>query len=67
MPAEEIRRRGYNLDIKNPHATEAGHGDPDALLAEYRRAVADVEATREALKAQLAGALESALSIGTAA
>ena len=67
VPVEEVRRRGYNLDMKNPHAADAGHGDPDVLLAEYRQAVADVEATREALKAQLAGALESALAAGAGA
>jgi type I restriction enzyme M protein len=31
--AEEVKARGYNLDIKNPHAAEDDHGDPEELLA----------------------------------
>lgn len=62
VPSEEIRRRGYNLDIKNPRTVDEEHRDPDELLAEYRQAIADVEETREALKAALAGALESVLA-----
>ena len=31
---EEVKARGWNLDIKNPHAVEADHGDPETLLAE---------------------------------
>ena len=30
--AEEIKARGYNLDIKNPHAVADDHGDPETLL-----------------------------------
>jgi type I restriction enzyme M protein len=61
VPVEEIRRRGYNLDVKNPNAADEDHRDPDELLAEYRQILAEVEETREALKAELAGALESVL------
>lgn len=62
VPAEEIRRRGYNLDLKNPNTADEGHRDPDELLAEYRLALTEVEETRDALKAELAGALESVLA-----
>jgi type I restriction enzyme M protein len=64
VAVEDIRRRGYSLDIKNPNVADDEHGDPDELLAEYQQALADVELTREALKAQLAGALESVLTAG---
>ena len=37
MTAEEVKARGYNLDIKNPHAVADDHGDPEELLAEPRR------------------------------
>lgn len=61
VPVEEIRKRKYNLDIKNPNVADEDHRDPDELLKEYREAIAKVEETREALKRELAGALESVL------
>jgi type I restriction enzyme M protein len=67
VPAEEIRRRGYNLDMKNPNAADEDHRDPDELLAEYREAMAEVEVTREALKGALGAALESAIGSGVKA
>lgn len=63
VPADEIRRSGYNLDIKNPNTVDEEHRDPDELLTEYKRALAEVDETREALKAALAAALESATPV----
>ncbi len=63
VPVEELKARGYNLDIKNPHAVEEARRDPEELLAEYRAAVAAVEETREQLKAQLGAALAAALGV----
>ena len=37
VTAEEVKARGYNLDIKNPHAVADDHGDPETLLAELAR------------------------------
>ena len=34
VTAEEVKARGYNLDIKNPHAVADDHGDPETLLAD---------------------------------
>ncbi len=62
VPVEEVRRRGYNLDIKNPNTVDDAHRDPDELLAEYLAAMAEVEETRDALKTELAGALEYVLA-----
>ena len=62
VPVDEIRRRGYNLDIKNPNAADEEHRDPEELLGEYRKAMAEVEETREALKAALGAALEPTLA-----
>ena len=33
VAAEEVKARGYNLDIKNPHTVVDDHGDPAEWLA----------------------------------
>ena len=55
--ADELASRGYNLDLENPHQEEAERQDPVELLAELEAAQADVQATRDALRAALAEAL----------
>jgi type I restriction enzyme M protein len=55
--AEAIKARGYNLDIKNPHAVADDLGDPETLLSELQAAEREVSALREQLKAILAEAL----------
>ena len=57
VSAEEVRERGYNLDIKNPHIEDEDHGDPEQLLAELNRAEAEVADIREELKKILSEAL----------
>ncbi len=57
VSAEDIRARGYNLDIRNPHTAEAEPGDPETLLAELNTAEAEVTSARERLKEVLAEAL----------
>jgi type I restriction enzyme M protein len=57
VTAEEIKARGYNLDVKNPHTVAEDHGDPETLLAELDGAEADVATLRDQLKAVLAEAL----------
>ena len=57
VTAEEVKARGWNLDIKNPHAVEADHGDPETLLAELDAAEAETARLRGELKAILAEAL----------
>lgn len=49
----QIKAGGYNLDLKNPHDPGTGPGDVDHLLPEYERLLAQIAATRAALKAQL--------------
>ncbi len=58
VPVEEIRARNYNLDIKNPHRADDGRRDPDELLADYRKLLAALAETRNALKRELMAALE---------
>ena len=57
VSAEEIRARGYNLDIKNPHAVADDHGDPETLLEDLVKAEAETASLRDQLKAILAEAL----------
>jgi type I restriction enzyme M protein len=57
VSAEEVKARGYNLDIKNPHAVADDHGDPETLLEDLARAEAETAGLRDQLKAILAEAL----------
>jgi type I restriction enzyme M protein len=58
VSAEEVKLRGYNLDVKNSHAVADNHGDPEELLASLNAAEAETATLREQLKAILAEALE---------
>lgn len=57
VTAEEVKTRGYNLDIKNPHAVADDHGDPETLLADLAAAEAETTRLRDQLKAILSEAL----------
>ena len=57
VSADDIKARGYNLDIKNPHTEEEDLGDPEALLARLNSAEAKVLSVRNQLKRMLAEAL----------
>lgn len=54
---DEIKKRGFNLDIANPNAPTAEHGDPDELLARFEKERAAAAALREQLRQALASAL----------
>lgn len=54
---EEVKARGYNLDIKNPHSVAADHGNPAELLEALNQAEAKTAELRDQLKAILAEAL----------
>ncbi len=57
VTAEEIKARGYNLDIKNPHTVADDHGDPEVLLESLKAAEARTASLRDQLKVILAQAL----------
>ena len=57
VSAEEIKARGYNLDIKNPHTAGEDLGDPEVLLKELTSAEAEVASARDQLKRILTEAL----------
>jgi type I restriction enzyme M protein len=58
VTANEVKGRGYNLDIKNPHTVADDHGDPATLLADLTAAEMKSVNLRDKLKAILAEALE---------
>jgi type I restriction enzyme M protein len=58
---DDIRARGFNLDIKNPNAPEATHDDPEELLARYHAAREQADKIRKRLCGVLAESLESAV------
>lgn len=58
VSAETVKAHGYNLDIKNPHVVDEGHGDPEELLRALDAAEAEANRLRDHLKAILAEALE---------
>ncbi|WP_334185209.1 type I restriction-modification system subunit M [Novosphingobium sp.] len=54
---EDIKARGYNLDIKNPHSEAVDHGKPEELLRKLDAAETEAANLRDQLKAILAEAL----------
>ncbi len=57
VTAEEVKARGYNLDIKNPHVVADDHGDVGRLLEQLNLAEQDTARLRQQLKAILGEAL----------
>ncbi len=57
VTADEVKARGYNLDIKNPHTVADDHGDPEELLQKLDAAERETASLRDQLK----GILEKAL------
>lgn len=57
VTVEDVKARGFNLDIKNPHTVEEDHGDPEELLKRLNEAEAKAAELREQLKKILAEAL----------
>jgi len=53
----DIKSRGYNLDLKNPHTVADHHGDPTGWLAKLDESERDVAGLRDQLKSVLAEAL----------
>ena len=58
VTAEDVKARNYNLDIRNPHAPEHEHGDPQELLATLAASEADAANLRDQLKTILTEALK---------
>ena len=58
---DDIKARGFNLDIKNPNTPDATHADPDELLAQFHTARQQADEIRDRLRSTLAESLEAAL------
>jgi hypothetical protein len=59
VPIKQIKDSGFNLDIKNPNAVEAGLGDVIELLSRHSELLADIENSRRVLRDQLRNALSA--------
>ncbi|MGH9384660.1 MAG: HsdM family class I SAM-dependent methyltransferase [Vicinamibacterales bacterium] len=57
VTAEDVKSRGYNLDVKNPHIVADDHGDPEELLKRLDEAEVHAASLRQKLKEILAEAL----------
>jgi len=57
ISAEEIRKRNFNLDIKNPNTEDEDHGDPEELLKKYYDLKKQISDVRNQLKKELMAAL----------
>jgi len=57
VSAEEIKAKGYNLDIKNPNTERPDFGDPDKMLTAYKKLLKEIDNTRVRLKDDLMAAL----------
>jgi len=60
VPVKAIKAGNYNLDIKNPNTIKPENGDPDKLLAQYKKLLNEIGRTRDALKKELCDALGGA-------
>ena len=54
---DEIKKRNYNLDIKNPNIVDVDELNPEEVLADYRTKQAEVKNTLDKIKAELTEAL----------
>jgi len=52
-----VKKRGYNLDMKNPHVVDRDLGNPEELLRALNAAEANAARLRDQLKAMLKEAL----------
>ena len=57
VSADDVKVRGYNLDIKNPHVVADDHGDPEELLAKLDESERQTALLRNQLKSILEEAL----------
>ena len=53
VSVEEIKKRNYNLDFKNPNKEEEDLGDPAILLEKYNKAKEEVDEIQNKLIEEL--------------
>ena len=54
---DDIKKRNYNLDIKNPNIIEVDELNPEEVLADYRAKQAEVKNILDKIKSELTEAL----------
>ena len=64
VPVEEVKASNYNLDLKNPHRSQAGPGDLDELVPAYEALLSTIAETRASLRAELERALAASEASG---
>ncbi|MBN1471087.1 MAG: SAM-dependent DNA methyltransferase [Syntrophaceae bacterium] len=57
VSVEEIKKRNFNLDIKNPNTKDEDHDDPEELLQKYYDLEKQIGNVRDQLKQELMAAL----------
>lgn len=57
VSVEEIEKRNFNLDIRNPNTEDEDHGDPEELLQKYYDLEKQIGNVRDQLKKELMSAL----------
>lgn len=60
---DEIKERNYNLDIKNPHAAEVVHLDPEEALQQYMASVEQVKQAKQQLVEELSKILKEGSTV----
>jgi len=58
VSAEEIKARGYNLDIKNPHQEADNLASPEVILEKYQRSTAKIGQIQDEIIKVLTEALQ---------
>ena len=58
ISADDLAKRNYNLDCKNPHEVAMEESDPEELMQEYLEISKQLEAAQQALKAELIQCLD---------
>ncbi len=56
---EEIKKKNYNLDFKNPNTIEAKMEDPFILLEKFNKSLKEINVIQEKLKNELSSSLEN--------
>lgn len=60
---DEIKAKGYNLDVKNPHSEEEELLDPEVALQKYLESVEQVKKAKQKLVDELSAILKAGINV----
>ncbi|QOK29913.1 SAM-dependent DNA methyltransferase (plasmid) [Cytobacillus oceanisediminis] len=63
LTIDEVKSNNYNLDIKNPHATEEKLLDPEEALKQYMKSVKQVKQAKQQLVQELSKILKEGSTV----